>query len=420
MIHLNIKKKTLLKVFLVVAACIVLYWFLHEPDRVRKLWLLIKNIFGPFVIGAGIAFILNVPVRWMEQMLKFIKKPLLRRIIAVVLTVLLVALILFLVIQLLVPQLARTFRSLGIRLPLFFESAKTTVMGFLDNNPQVWAWVQNNTKLDSMDWTSLVDKVVVFLEEKGGDIVGGTFKAIGSVGTGIFDAVVALVFAIYCLFRKEILARQARRLVYAFLPEKFCDETVRVMRLTSSTFANFISGQFLEACILGSLFAIAMLIFRMPYVPLISVLIAVTALVPIVGAFVGCIVGAFLILVEAGIVKALWFVVMFLIIQQFEGNVIYPKVVGKSVGLPGMWVLFAVSVGGELMGIAGMFVMIPVVSVLYTLLREVTSKRLEIKGVPRDKLQDQPPEYRVKLGRNANKPKRQWRFGKKKEEIKEE
>ena len=416
---MNIKKKTLLKVFLVVAACIVLYWFLHEPDRVRKLWLLIKNIFGPFVIGAGIAFILNVPVRWMERMLKFIKKPLLRRIIAVVLTVLLVALILFLVIQLLVPQLARTFHSLGIRLPLFFESAKTTVMGFLDNNPQVWAWVQNNTKLDSMDWTSLVDKVVVFLEEKGGDIVGGTFKAIGSVGTGIFDAVVALVFAIYCLFRKEILARQARRLVYAFLPEKFCDETVRVMRLTSGTFANFISGQFLEACILGSLFAIAMLIFRMPYVPLISVLIAVTALVPIVGAFVGCIVGAFLILVEAGIVKALWFVVMFLIIQQFEGNVIYPKVVGKSVGLPGMWVLFAVSVGGELMGIAGMFVMIPVVSVLYTLLREVTSKRLESKGIPRDKLQDQPPEYRVKLGRNANKPKRQWRFKKKTEATEE-
>ena len=291
-------------------------------------------------------------------------------------------------------------------------------MGFLDNNPQVWAWVQNNTKLDSMDWTSLVDKVVVFLEEKGGDIVGGTFKAIGNVGTGIFDAVVALVFAIYCLFRKEILARQARRLVYAFLPEKFCDETVRVMRLTSSTFANFISGQFLEACILGSLFAIAMLIFRMPYVPLISVLIAVTALVPIVGAFVGCIVGAFLILVEAGIVKALWFVVMFLIIQQIEGNVIYPKVVGKSVGLPGMWVLFAVSVGGELMGIAGMFVMIPVVSVLYTLLREVTSKRLEIKGVPRDKLQDQPPEYRVKLGRNPNKP-RKWKLRKKAEESNE-
>ena len=415
---MNIKKKTLFKLFIVVAACILLYWFLHETDRVRSLWQLLKNMFGPFVVGGGIAFVLNVPVRWMERMLKFIKKPVLRRIVAVVLTVLLVALILFLVIQLLVPQLARTFRSLGFRLPLFFESAKTTVMGFLDNNPQVWAWVQNNTKLDSMDWTSLVDKVVVFLEEKGGDIVGGTFKAIGNVGTGIFDAVVALVFAIYCLFRKEILARQARRLVYAFLPEKFCDETVRVMRLTSSTFANFISGQFLEACILGSLFAIAMLIFRMPYVPLISVLIAVTALVPIVGAFVGCIVGAFLILVEAGIVKALWFVVMFLIIQQIEGNVIYPKVVGKSVGLPGMWVLFAVSVGGELMGIAGMFVMIPVVSVLYTLLREVTSKRLEIKGVPRDKLQDQPPEYRVKLGRNPNKP-RKWKLRKKAEESNE-
>jgi predicted PurR-regulated permease PerM len=265
-----------------------------------------------------------------------------------------------------------------------------------------------------MDWTSWVDKIATFMQEKGADILGGTFKAIGNVGGFVFDAVVAMVFAIYCLFCKEILARQGRRLIYAFLPEKFCDETVRIMRLTSNTFANFISGQFLEACILGSLFAIAMLIFRMPYVPLISVLIAVTALVPIVGAFAGCIVGAFLILVEAGIVKALWFVVMFLVIQQFEGNVIYPKVVGKSVGLPGMWVLFAVSVGGELMGVAGMFVMIPIVSVLYTLLREITNRRLEAKGIPREKLQDQPPDYRVKLGRNANKPRKQWKFGKKK------
>lgn len=411
---MNIKKKTLFKIFLVVAACIVLYWFLHEPERVRKAWHFIKNVLGPFVVGAGIAFVLNVPVRWMERLLKFIKKPMLRRTFAVILTILLVLFIITLVIQLLVPQLSRTILVLGDRLPHFFESAKSTILGVLDNNPQVWAWVQNNTKLDSMDWSLVVDKVVVFLEEKGGDILGSTFKAIGNLGSGIFNAVVALVFAIYCLFCKEILARQARRLIYAFLPEKFCDETVRIMRLTSNTFASFISGQFLEACILGALFAVAMLIFRMPYVPLISVLIAVTALVPIVGAFAGCIVGAFLILVEAGIVKALWFVVLFLVIQQFEGNVIYPKVVGKSVGLPGMWVLFAVSVGGELMGVAGMFVMIPIVSVLYTLLREITNRRLEAKGIPREKLQDQPPDYRVKLGRNANKPRKQWKFGKKK------
>ncbi len=415
---MNIKKKTLFRVFLVVAACILLYWFLHEPDRVRKMWILIKNMFGPFVVGAGIAFVLNVPVRWMERMLKGIKKPVLRRVVAVILTVLLVALILTLVIQLLVPQLSRTIRSLGLRLPLFFESAKINILGFLDNNPQVWAWIQNNTKLDSMDWSSLVDKIAIFMQEKGADILGSTFKAIGNVGNFVFDAIVAIVFAIYCLFRKEILARQARRIIYAFLPEKFCDNTVRIMRLTSNTFANFISGQFLEACILGCLFAIAMLIFRMPYVPLISVLIAITALVPIVGAFAGCIVGAFLILVEAGIVKALWFVVMFLVIQQFEGNVIYPKVVGKSVGLPGMWVLFAVSVGGELMGIAGMFVMIPIVSVLYTLLREITDRRLEAKGIPREKLQDQPPEYRVKLGRNLNKPRKRL-FKKKAEDSNE-
>ena len=144
----------------------------------------------------------------------------------------------------------------------------------------------------------------------------------------------------------------------------------------------------------------------MPYVPLISVLIAVTALVPIVGAFAGCIVGAFLIMVEAGIVKALWFVVMFLIIQQIEGNLIYPKVVGTSIGLPGMWVLVAVTIGGELMGVAGMLVMIPLVSVLYTLGREFTNSRLEERGIPAAKLEAQPILVPQKINRAQERNKR--------------
>jgi predicted PurR-regulated permease PerM len=226
--------------------------------------------------------------------------------------------------------------------------------------------------------------------------VGGTFSAIGSVFSGVFNGVISFVFALYCLFRKEILARQGRRLLYAFLPEHFCDETIRIFRLTSSTFSNFISGQCLEAVILGAMFAVAMLIFRMPYVPLVSVLVAITALVPIVGAFVGCGLGAFFILVDDPI-KAVWFVIMFLVIQQIEGNVVYPKVVGGSVGLPGMWVLLAVALGGKLMGVAGMFIMIPVVSVVYALLREVTEKRLKLRQIDGEKLRAQPPELRRRL-----------------------
>ena len=166
--------------------------------------------------------------------------------------------------------------------------------------------------------------------------------------------------------------------------------------MANATFSNFISGQCLEALILGVMFAISMSIFGLPYMPLVSVIIAVTALVPIVGAFVGCILGAFFILVQNP-AQAMFFVVMFLVLQQIEGNLIYPKVVGTSIGLPGMWVLVAVSVGGDLMGVGGMLLMIPLVSVLYALMREITDKRLAARGIDRDKVQDHPPELKSKF-----------------------
>ena len=289
-----------------------------------------------------------------------------------------------------------TIGTIVERLPGFFNDLYERAKSFLADNPVITEWIQNNSNLENMDWASLVEKVGGFLANSLFTIVGGTFAAIGSVSSFLFDTVIALVFAVYCLFRKEILARQAKRLIYAFLPERFCDRMVRVLRLTNSTFSNFISGQCLEACILGSMFAVAMFIFRMPYIPLVSVLVAVTALIPIVGAFIGCFLGAFFILVDNPM-QALWFVIMFLVIQQLENNVVYPKVVGKSVGLPGMWVLLAVTVGGELMGVAGMLMMIPVVSVVYTLLREITAKRITARGIERSKLQNRPPELASRL-----------------------
>ncbi len=389
-------KKTLRNIFIGVAVCIGLYWVLHETERVKSVFDFIANLFMPFVVGSALAFVINVPMRSIEGWFKWIKKPGLRRVMALLVTFVAVAFVLTLVFWLLLPQIGETISNLVARLPGFFQGALDKVKAFLSDNPELLHWIEDNTNLQDINWSQLVQKIATVIGNSFTTILGGAFSAIGSLSSGIFNGVVAFVFAIYCLFRKEILARQGRRLLYSFLPERFCDETIRILRLTNSTFSNFISGQCLEACILGCMFAIAMAIFRMPYIPLVSVLVAVTALVPIVGAFVGCIVGAFFILVDNP-VQAVWFVIMFLVIQQIEGNLIYPRVVGKSVGLPGMWVLLAVSVGGELMGVAGMLILIPIISVLYTLMREITTKRLAARGIPAEKLRDQPPELSSRL-----------------------
>jgi len=393
---MQINRKTLRSIFLCVAGCILLYWLLHETERLTNVLKVIGRVFSPFFVGAAIAFVLNVPLRGIEKLLRGIKKAGLRRGIAIVLTMLSVLLVLFAVVQLLVPQLVLTVESIVAELPGFFNRVQAGITDFLNNNPQVMDWVMQYTDFGDMDWSKLIQESVTLVGNSASVIINGLFTAVGSVSNGVFNAVLSLVFAIYCLSRKEILARQGRRIIYSFLPERVCDESVRILRLTNATFSNFISGQCLEALILGSMFAISMSIFGFPYIPLISVIIAVTALVPIVGAFAGCILGALFILV-VNPVQAFWFVIMFLLLQQIEGNLIYPRVVGTSIGLPGMWVLLAVAVGGDLMGIGGMLVMIPITSVLYSLLREITQKRLAAKGIAREKLMDQPMEITSKF-----------------------
>ena len=387
---MEINKKTLRNIFIGVAACIFLYWLLHETERIKAVWLAVSNVISPFVTGAAIAFVLNVPMRAIERPLKGIKKLGLRRAIAIVLTLLVVALVLTGVVYLLVPQMIITIESLIETIPGFFTRVQADVTAFLNNNPDLLAWLQNNTDIENFNWQGMIENAVGILSNGVTTVVDMVKNTIVGLSTGIFNAVLSFVFALYCLSRKEILARQGRMLVYSILPEKSGDETIRILRMTNSSFSNFISGQCLEALILGALFAVFMLIFDMPYVPLISVIISVTALVPIVGAFIGCVVGAFFILMVDPQL-AFWFVIMFLILQQLENNLIYPRVVGSSIGLPGMWVLLAVAIGGDLMGIGGMLLMIPLAAVMYNLLREFAEKQLAKRGVPREKLQAQPP-----------------------------
>ncbi len=396
-------KKTLRNLFFVAGGCVVLSWILMDTARVHTMLNTIWNLISPFVMGAMLAFVFNVPMRAIENQLADIRKPGLRRALAILITIFLLVMILTFVVELLVPQLQKTIESLVETIPSFAKRTVDELMGFLSEHPELNQLVQENINkadidLRNIDWTIFIQKVVKLIGDSVSSIIGSTFNAIGSVSSALISALVSVVFAIYCLGRKEILATQFRRMLYAILPERWGDRIVRVMRLTNVTFSNFISGQCLEACILGSLFAVSMLIFGMPYVPLVSVIIAVTALVPVVGAFVGCVLGAFFILVDNP-VQAVSFVVLFLILQQLENNLIYPRVVGTSIGLPGMWVLVAVTIGGEIMGVAGMLVMIPMASVLYALMGEFTEKRLEQRSIDPAKLTAQPPDISSKFQR---------------------
>ena len=388
---MHMDKKLLHKLFLLVAGSLVFAWLLLDTSRATQVFTIVWGLFSPFVVGAGIAFVFNVPMRAIERQLDGIRKPGIRRGLAIVLTIAALVLVIMFVVELLVPQIRLTAASLSERIPAFIEKTAAQLMVLMEEYPSAKEWIQDFLDLESLDWNQILKNVLAFLGDKASTMMGGAVNVIGSVTNGIVNTVIGIAFAMYCLARKEILARQGRRLMYSLIPEKAADEIVRILRLTNATFSNFISGQCLEACILGCLFAVAMAIFGMPYIPLVSVIIAVTALVPVVGAFVGCIVGAFFILVEDP-VQALTFVVMFLVLQQIEGNLIYPRVVGTSVGLPGMWVLVAVSVGGELLGVGGMLLMIPLTSVLYTLLREFTDRRLEERNIPAEKLRSPPPE----------------------------
>ena len=386
---MHIDKKMMRRIFLLIAGAILLAWLVLDTARATGLFRRIWELFSPFVIGAGIAFVFNVPMRSIEYQLEGVGKQSVRRTVSMLLTIFALVLVVMFVFELLIPQLRETVLSLTEKIPAFIDRTAVQLVAVIEENPDLGIWIQEIFDLESLNWTNIVQDVLKWVADQISTVMGGAVNVIGSVTTGLVNLVISIVFALYCLINKETLARQGRKLLYSLVSEQRADRILRILGLTNVTFGNFISGQCLEAVILGCLFAVVMAIFGMPYIPLVSVIIAVTALIPVVGAFVGCIVGAFFILVNDPL-QALSFIAMFLVLQQLENNLIYPRVVGTSIGLPGMWVLVAVSIGGELMGVGGMLVMIPLASVLYTLTREFTDKRLAERNIPQEKLQPQP------------------------------
>lgn len=330
------------------------------------------GMLAPFLLGGAIAFVLNVPMRFIEKQIRPGKPCKGRRAVSLTLALLAVAGILVIVMVLVVPEIFTTLKGLQSSVPVFFANAQEQLEYFFAGNPDIVTYINSI----EVNWEQLMQQTIAFLSDGAGTVLSTTFSAAMSIVNGVTCFGIGLIFAIYILLQKEVLARQSRKLLQAFLPERTGAQISEVAVLTEHTFSNFLTGQCVEAVILGSMFFVVLTILKMPYALLIGVLIAFTALIPVFGAFIGCAVGAFLILI-ANPVQALVFIGVFLVLQQIEGNLIYPHVVGNSVGLPSIWVLVAVTLGGSMMGILGMLIFIPLVSVFYTLLRNQVNGRLK-------------------------------------------
>lgn len=364
---------------IVFAALVVLCFWRY--DIILDVIRFIIHVIFPFLLGGAIAFVLNVPMNFIQRHLfkperiegkKYLQK--LARPVSMLLVLFGVIGVIALVMLVLVPQLGETFINLGRNIQRFIPKLQVWAVGVFHDNPDMIVWI-NDLKFD---WNKIMDTGINFFTQGAGNVLNSTITAARSIVSGLTTFFIAFVFSIYILLQKEKLTRQCKRVMYAFMKKSRAEATLEVLALTNKTFSSFLTGQCVEALILGSMFVVAMTILNLPYALLVGIVIAVTALIPIFGAFIGCVIGAFLIFMVNPL-QALGFIVLFLVLQQIEGNLIYPHVVGGSVGLPSIWVLAAVSIGGSLMGIVGMLIFIPIVSVVYALFREIVYLKLKQK-----------------------------------------
>lgn len=360
---------------MILAAVLVLA--IIYSDKVFQGLAFLLGIVSPFLVGGAMAFVLNIPMkafeekvfgRWRGKSAEKIKRPL-----CLVLSIITLLLVIAVVIGTVVPQVVATATEVGKKIPVFTDNVLKELDRLVKDYPELAKQIDQLEKME-IKWDSVLNSIIGFLRNGAGDMLNSTVSVASGIISGIVNVVISFIFALYILAQKEQLGDQGRRILSAYLPEPVGRKALEICSLLYRNFSSFITGQCLEAVILGTMFVVAMTIFRMPYALMVGVLIAFTALIPIVGAFIGCGVGAFLILIDNPL-QALWFIILFLVLQQVEGNLIYPKVVGNSVGLPAIWVLMAVSLGGSLFGVSGMLFFIPLTSSCYALLKESVNRR---------------------------------------------
>ena len=382
---MELSKKTVKRILLIITFTVLLIWAIYNHKLLLKYIGELYSLISPFVIGLCIAYVVNVIMRpierlWMKLLSKckgkWVEK--MKRPICMLLSILLVIGIILAVIFIIMPELSDSVSSLVCMVPSYVSEVES------------W-WEALALRLDKYgvelpQFSFDTDKFIQILKDGGTAVLNTTLSATTSIVTAVINIVLALAFSIYVLAQKETLKRQSKKVLAKLMKPEKMQKLLDMLDLINRTFTNFITGQLTEAVIIGALCFIGMSIFRMPYAPAISVLVGFTALIPVFGAFIGTAIGAFLILLVKPI-QAVWFVVFIIVLQQFEGNLIYPKVVGKSVGLPGIWVLVAVTIGGNAMGVVGMLISVPLCSVLYVVARNA------VNGLP---LAGEKPEPKSK------------------------
>ena len=382
---MELNKETVRKIKEIIVFTAILIVCLWKYEMVFDVFRYILNILLPFIIGGAIAFVLNVPMNFFQRKLfpkeKIEKNKTLAKLekpISLICSLLCVIGVIGLVMFVVIPQLKATFVNLGQSIQEFIPRIQEWAKIWFSDNPEIMTTVNNL----EFDW-NIMNMGFDFFKSGAGNVLDSTIGAVKSIVAFFTTFFIAFVFSIYILLQKEKLNVQTRKVLFAFVRKGRAEAILEVCSLTYSTFSSFLTGQCLEAIILGSMFVVVMSIVNLPYALLVGILIAFTALIPIFGAFIGCGVGTLLIFMVDPM-KALIFIVLFLVLQQIEGNFIYPHVVGNSVGLPSMWVLAAVSIGASVMGIVGMLIFIPLVSVIYALFREVVYLKLKQRRINPD------------------------------------
>lgn len=383
---MELTKLQMKKIMFLIAFTILLLAILLHYNTAKEVYHYIINILMPFISGLCIAFIVNVLMKRVEgTVFKFVDKPTksgkprkislkLKRPLSLVLAYLIIfGFIAFLMFQL-VPEIQNSVSIIAEKLPDYIDKVKDWATRTVDKyniNPKR---IQNL----KFDWDKVIDFVTNYKKSDHSSLFGKTMGITSSIFSGFFNFFFGIIFATFILINKEKLEVQCKKLLFAYFKQHKVESFLELCRITNNSFSKFITGQCLDAFIIGLLCFFGMLILKIPYAALVSTLVGVTALIPVIGAFIGTLVGAMLIVLVSPI-KALWFIIFIIVLQQFETNLIYPKVVGKSVGLPAIWMLIAATIGGSLYGIVGVILSVPVVSIVYTLLRKSTNKRLEEK-----------------------------------------
>lgn len=379
---MKLTPRNIRKIILIIATGILIYVFLTNLDTALSLLGQLTSVLSPVIVGCCVAFVLNVIMQLFD---KFLFRPMdksrvalirkAKRPCSIICTLILAAGLIALAMLVIVPQLEDALSELIRQLPGY----ATAILQWMKELLQKFDVPEDQIRELASDWTQLTRILQNWIVAYSNTLLNSAVNITVSVLGTVFDGIMSLVIAIYILLRKERIGELARKTGRAFLREKSYLYIERIAKLTNEAFTNFLAGQFIEAIILGVLCFMGMVIFRFPYAGVISVLVALTSLIPIFGAWIGGGISALLILMDSPM-KALLFILYILILQQLEGNLIYPKVVGKKVGLPGLLVLVAVVLGSKMGGVLGMLVSVPLVSIIYALFKEAIDRRLAEKA----------------------------------------